>query len=321
MTTAIRIHAPGGPEALQVDDVPTPTPGPGQLLVETAAIGVNYIDTYHRSGQYPVQLPATLGVEAAGLVTSVGDGVTSFSVGDRVAWAMQPGSYATDLVVNTSGVIRVPTDVDLRLAAAVPLQGMTAHYLAHSIVPLAEGDTAVVHAGAGGVGLLLTQVLRNLGIRVFSTVSSDDKAELSRAAGAEQVFGYDDFVARVRAATDGVGATIVFDGVGASTFEAGLDALRVRGTMVLFGASSGPVQSIDPQILNSKGSLLLGRPSLAHFISDPDELAWRADEIFTAISSGSLDVRIGAEYALTDAADAHRALEGRQTTGKVLLIP
>jgi NADPH2:quinone reductase len=321
MPTAIRIHAPGGPEALQVDEVPTPTPSSGQLLVETSAIGVNYIDTYHRSGLYPVELPATLGVEAAGVVTAVGTDVTSFAVGDRVAWAMQPGSYASEVVVNAGGVIRVPAEVDLRLAAAVPLQGMTAHYLARSIVPLGEGDTAVVHAGAGGVGLLLTQVLCDLGIRVFTTVSTPEKAELSRAAGAEDVFGYDDFVAGVRTATDGAGATIVFDGVGASTFEASLDALRVRGTMVLFGASSGPVPSIDPQILNAKGSLLLGRPSLAHFISDPDELAWRAEEIFGAINRGSLDVRIGAEFALTDAADAHRALEGRQTTGKVLLIP
>jgi NADPH2:quinone reductase len=321
MTTAIRLHAPGGPDALEVDDVPTPTAGPGQLLVETAAIGVNFIDTYHRSGLYPLQLPATLGMEAAGLVVAVAEDVTSFAVGDRVAWAMQPGSYATHVVVNADAVIRVPPEVDLKLAAAIPLQGLTAHYLARSIVPLGAGDTALVHAGAGGVGLLLTQVLRDMGIRVFTTVSSPDKAELSRAAGAEQVFGYDDFAADVRAATDGAGVRIVFDGVGASTFDASLDALGVRGTMVLFGASSGPVASIDPQILNAKGSLLLGRPSLAHFIADPAELAWRAEEIFTAVANGSLDVRIGAEFALADAADAHRALEGRTTTGKVLLIP
>ena len=321
MTTAIRLHAPGGPESLQIDEGPTPTTGPGQLLVKTAAIGVNFIDTYHRRGLYPLELPATLGVEAAGVVTAVGEGVTSFSVGDRVAWAMQPGSYATEVAVNASGAIRVPSDVDLKVAAAVSLQGMTAHFLARSIVPLDEGDTAVVHAGAGGVGLLLTQVLRDLGIRVFATVGTPDKAELSRAAGADQVFGYADFVAGVRAATGGTGARIVFDGVGASTFDASLDALGVRGTMVLFGAASGPVPAIDPQILNAKGSLLLGRPSLAHFIADPAELAWRAEDIFTAVASGRLDVRIGAEFALTDAADAHRALEGRQTTGKVLLIP
>jgi NADPH2:quinone reductase len=321
MPTAIRIHTPGGPEALQIDEIPTPNPGPGQLLVETAAIGVNFIDTYHRSGLYPLELPSTLGVEASGVVAAVGEAVTSFSVGDRVAWAMQPGSYATEVAVNVNGLIRVPPDVDLRLAAAVPLQGMTAHYLARSIVPLGEGDTAVVHAGAGGVGLLLTQLLRDLGVRVFTTVSNAEKAELSRAAGAEDVFGYDDFVTGVRAATDGAGARIVFDGVGASTFDDSLDALGVRGTMVLYGASSGPVPPVDPQVLNAKGSLLLGRPSLAHFIADPAELAWRAGEIFTAIASGSLDVRIGAEFALKDADEAHRALQGRQTTGKVLLIP
>lgn len=321
MPLAIRIHAPGGPEALTVDDIPTPVPGPGQLLVETAAVGVNYIDTYHRSGLYPLDLPATLGVEGAGVVVAVGDGVTTFATGDRVAWAMQSGSYATHVAVTAGGVIPVPADIDLRLAAAVPLQGLTAHYLAHSIVPLAPGDSAVVHAGAGGVGLLLTQVLRDLGIRVFTTVGSPDKTELSRAAGAEQVFGYDDFVAGVRDATDGAGARIVFDGVGASTFEDSLDALAVRGAMVLFGASSGPVPAIDPQILNSKGSLLLSRPSLAHFIADPAELAWRAEDVFAAIARGSLDVRIGAEFALADAVEAHRALEGRRTTGKVLLIP
>jgi NADPH2:quinone reductase len=321
MTTAIRIHAPGGPEALQIDEIPAPTPGPGQLLVDTAAIGVNYVDTYQRAGQYPVELPATLGVEAAGVVAAVGDGVTSFSPGDRVAWAMQPGSYATQVAVNAESVVRVPDNVDLKIAAAVLLQGMTAHFLARSIVPISEGATAVVHAGAGGVGLLLTQILRDLGIRVFTTVSNPEKAELSRAAGAEQVFGYADFTAGVRAATDGAGARIVFDGVGASTFDDSLDALGVRGTMVLFGASSGPVPPVDPQILNAKGSLLLGRPSIVHFIADPAELAWRADEIFTAVARGSLDVRIGAELALTAAAEAHRALEGRHTTGKVLLIP
>ncbi len=321
MTTAIRIHAPGGPEALHVDEVPTPTAGPGQLVVETAAIGVNFIDTYHRSGLYPLEMPVTLGVEASGVVSAVGDGVTSVAVGERVAWAMQSGSYATEVAVEATSVIRVPDEVDLKLAAAVALQGLTAHYLAHSIVPLTAGDAAVVHAGAGGVGLLLTQVLRDLGIRVFTTVGRPDKVELSLAAGAEQVFGYDDFVTGVRAATHGAGARIVFDGVGASTFDASLDSLGVRGTMVLFGASSGPVPPVDPQVLNTKGSLLLGRPSLGHFIADPDELAWRAAEVFGAIAKGALDVRVGAEFALTDAADAHRALEGRETTGKVLLIP
>jgi NADPH2:quinone reductase len=321
MTTAIRIHTPGGPEALQVDDVPVPAVGPGQLLVETAAIGVNYIDTYHRSGAYPLQLPATLGLEAAGVVVAVGKQVDGFAVGDQVAWAGQPSSYATHVAVSAAGVVRVPVGSDLRVAAAVPLQGMTAHFLAKSIVPLGEGDTAVVHAGAGGVGLLLTQVLRDQGVRVFTTVGSTDKVDLSRAAGAEHVFAYDDFVAGVRDVTEGRGARIVFDGIGASTFDASLDALAVRGMMVLFGAASGPVPLFDPQVLNTKGSLSLSRPSLSHFIADPAELAWRAEDIFGAMADGSLDVRIGAEFALTDAADAHRALEGRQTTGKVLLIP
>lgn len=321
MTTAIRIHAPGGPETLQIDKVPTPMAGPEQLLVETVAIGVNYIDTYHRSGLYPLDLPATLGVEAAGVVTAIGDDVTGFAVGDSVAWAMQPGSYATEVVVGARATVKVPADFDLKVAAAIQLQGMTAHYLAHSIVPLSAGDAALVHAGAGGVGLLLTQILRDMGVRVFTTVGTPEKDELSRAAGAEHVFGYGDFVQRVSDATDGEGVRIVFDGVGASTFEASLDALAVRGTMVLFGASSGPVPPIDPQILNAKGSLLLGRPSLGHFIGDPAELVWRADEIFSAVTEGTLDVRIGAEFSLLDAAEAHRALEGRRTTGKVLLIP
>jgi NADPH2:quinone reductase len=335
MTTAIRIHAPGSPEALQVDEIPPPIAGPAQLVVETAAIGVNFIDVYHRTGLYPLEMPVTLGVEASGVVTAVGDGVTSVNVGDRVAWAMQHGSYATEVAVNATSVIRVPDEVDLKLAAAVALQGLTAHYLAHSITTLRPGDTAVVHAGAGGVGLLLTQVLRDLGIQVFTTVGSADKVELSLAAGAEQVFSYDNFVAGVRAATGGAGARIVFDGVGASTFDASLDSLGVRGTMVLFGASSGPVPPVDPQVLNTKGSLLLGRPSLGHFIADPEELVWRAEEVFGAMANHpplreasvaaggapTLDVRIGAEFALTDAADAHRALEGRETTGKVLLIP
>ena len=321
MTTAIRIHAPGGPEALQIEELPTPTAGPGQVVVETSAVGVNFIDVYHRIGRNPVEFPATLGVEAAGVVSEVGEGVASISVGDRVVWAMQPGSYATEVTVEAGALVRVPEAVDLKLAAAVALQGLTAHYLARSIVPLGAGDTAVVHAGAGGVGLLLTQVLRDMDIRVFTTVGSSDKVELSLAAGAEQVFGYDDFVTGVRAATNGAGARVVFDGVGASTFDASLDALGVRGTMLVFGASSGAVPPVDPQVLNAKGSLLLGRPSLGHFIADPEELAWRADEVFGAIAKGTLDVCIGAEFALTDAADAHRAIEGRQTTGKLLLIP
>lgn len=321
MSVAVRIHAVGGPDVLQVDEMSMPSADEGQVVVETAAIGVNFIDVYHRTGAYPLDLPATLGVEAGGTVVEVGSGVTSVTVGDRVAWPWSMGSYATHVVVDAVKVVRVPESVDLRVATALGVQGMTAHFLARSVVPLADGDTALVHAGAGGVGLLLTQVLRSQGIRVFTTVGNPGKADLSRAAGAERVFGYDDFVKGTRAATDGSGVRVVFDGVGASTFDASLDALGVRGAMILFGAASGKVPPIDPQILNTKGSLLLARPSLAHYVSEPDELAWRADELFAAVADGSLDVRIGAEYALTDAASAHRALEGRTTTGKVLLLP
>jgi NADPH2:quinone reductase len=321
MATAIRIHATGGPESLRVDDVPDPRPSAGQLVVETTAVGVNFIDTYHRSGMYPLPLPATLGVEAAGVVIDVADDVTGFAMGDRVAWPWQFGSYATRVAVDADRVVSVPADVDLRIAVAASVQGITAHFLARSIVPLGAGDSALVHAGAGGVGLLLTQLLAAQGVRVFTTVGSAEKEALSRAAGATEVFGYPDFVDQVHRATGGAGVQVVFDGVGRATFDRGLDALAVRGAMVLFGAASGKVDPVDPQVLNTKGSLMLTRPSLAHFATEPAELAWRASEVFGAIADGTLDVRIGAEFALSDAASAHRALEGRSTTGKVLLIP
>jgi len=321
MATNVRIHTTGGPEVLSVDEVPQPHPAPGQVVVETAAVGVNFIDTYHRTGAYPLALPATLGVEAAGTVAAVAADVTALAVGDLVAWPWQFGSYTTHAAVDADKVVVVPDGVDLRVAAAASVQGITAHFLARSIVPLGAGDTALVHAGAGGVGLLLTQMLATQGVRVFTTVGSPDKVALSRAAGASDVFDYADFVDGARAATDGLGVRAVFDGVGAATFERGLDALGVRGTMVLFGAASGKVDPLDPQVLNTKGSLTLTRPSLAHFATDPSELRWRASEVFAAIADGTLDVRIGAEFTLSDAASAHRALEGRSTTGKVLLIP
>jgi NADPH2:quinone reductase len=321
MATAIRIHSTGGPESLHVDDVPDPRPSAGQVVVETTAVGVNFIDTYHRSGMYPLPLPATLGVEAAGVVIEVAAGVTSLAVGDRVAWPWQFGSYATRVAVDADRVVPVPADVDLRIAVAASVQGITAHFLARSIVPLGAGDSALVHAGAGGVGLLLTQLLTAQGVRVFTTVGSADKEALSRAAGAAEVFDYPHFVDQVHRATHGAGVQAVFDGVGRATFDRGLDALAVRGAMVLFGAASGKVEPVDPQVLNTKGSLMLTRPSLAHFATEPTELAWRASEVFGAIADGTLNVRIGAEFALTDAASAHRALEGRGTTGKVLLIP
>lgn len=321
MATAVRIHATGGPEALRVDEVPDPRPSAGQVVVETAAVGVNFIDTYHRSGLYPLELPATLGVEAAGSVIDIAEDVTTLAVGDQVAWPWQFGSYATRVAVDADKVVPVPRGVDLRIAVAASVQGITAHFLARSIVPLGPDSSALVHAGAGGVGLLLTQLLATQGVRVFTTVGNADKEALSRAAGATDVFGYADFVDEVHGATDGVGVHAVFDGVGRSTFDRGLDALAVRGAMVLFGSASGKVDPIDPQVLNAKGSLMLTRPSLAHFATEPDELAWRASEVFGAIADGTLDVRIGAEFALTDAADAHRAIEARGTTGKVLLIP
>jgi NADPH2:quinone reductase len=321
MSTAVRIHETGGPEALSVDEVPTPTIAAGQVLVETVAIGVNFIDIYHRNGSYPLPMPATLGVEASGVVVDVAVDVTTPGVGDRVAWPWQLGSYATHVAVDATKVVKVPADVDLKLAAAVNVQGITAHFLARSIIPLGVGDSALVHAGAGGVGLLLTQLLTAAGVRVLTTVGSPEKEALSRAAGATDVFGYTDFTERARAATDGLGVRAVFDGVGQSTFEGGLDALAVRGAMVLFGAASGKVAPIDPQVLNAKGSLMLTRPSLAHFATDPAELAWRASEVYAAIADGTLDVRISDEFALTEAASAHCALESRGTTGKVLLIP
>jgi NADPH2:quinone reductase len=321
MSTAVRIHAVGGPDALSVDEIPTPTPSAGEVVVETAAVGVNYIDIYHRTGAYPLPLPATLGVEAAGVVVDVAPDVTSLTVGDRVAWPWQFGSYATHVAVDATKVVAVPESVDFAVAAAAMVQGLTAHFLARSIVPLGSGDTVLVHAGAGGVGLLLTQLLVAQDVRVLTTVGSLGKEELSRAAGATDVFGYGDFADRARSATGGHGVRAVFDGVGQSTFDGGLDALGIRGAMVLFGSASGKVPPIDPQVLNAKGSLLLTRPSLVHFAGEPDELAWRASEVFSAIADGALDVRIDREIALADAAEAHRALEGRQTTGKVVLIP
>lgn len=321
MPIAVRIHRTGGPEALSVDEIPRPTPAAGQAVIETAAIGVNFIDIYHRTGAYPLPMPATLGVEASGVVVEVAADVTTLAPGDHVAWPWQFGSYATHVVVDASKVVKVPDDVDLKLAAAVNVQGITAHFLARSIVPLEAGDAAVVHAGAGGVGLLLTQLLASAGVHVFTTVGSPAKESLSRAAGATEVFGYTDFVERAREATAGQGVRAVFDGVGQSTFERGLDALAIRGTMVLFGSASGKVAPIDPQVLNAKGSLMLTRPSLAHFATDPAELAWRASEVYAAVADGTLDVRISDEFALSDAASAHRALEGRQSAGKVVLIP
>ncbi len=321
MTRAIVIRAHGGPEQLRLEEIAVPDPGPDELLVEVLAAGVNFIDTYQRSGAYSTPLPFTLGKEGAGRVMATGPDVDGVAVGDVVAWGHGAGSYAEHAIVPVSQAVVVPDGVDPSTAAAIMLQGMTAHYLVHSIVPLAKGDTVLLHAGAGGVGLLLTQLLAREGVRVLTTAGSPEKKELSRGAGAAEVLDYTGFGEAARDLTGGRGVRAVFDGVGASTFDEGLDALQRRGTFVLFGAASGPVPPVDPRDLNTKGSLVLTRPSLADFIADRDELEWRAADVLGAVASGDLDVRIGGTYALADAATAHVDLEGRRTTGKLLLLP
>jgi NADPH2:quinone reductase len=318
---AMRIHAPGGADALVEERVAVPDPAAGEALVRVDYAGVNFIDIYKRTGLYKVPLPATLGEEGAGTVDAVGDGVTGVRVGDRVAWASVLGAYAERAIVRADRLVPIPSSVESRLAAAVMLQGMTAHYLAVSTCPLEKGDRCLVHAGAGGVGLLLTQIAKRRGAFVIATVGSDEKAKLAKDAGADEVVIYtrQDFVAELKRITESRGVRVVYDSVGETTFLPGLDTLMPRGMMVLFGASSGPVAPIDPQILNQKGSLFLTRPTLAHYVATRDDLLWRAGELFDWIGRGELSVRIGAEFSLSAVADAHRALEGRQTTGKVLL--
>ncbi|KAA0926470.1 MULTISPECIES: quinone oxidoreductase family protein [Rhodococcus] len=319
---AIRIDNTGGPEVMNVVDVPIPTPGPAQLLVRTDAIGINYIDTYFRRGLYPRALPYVPGDEGSGVIDQVGSDVTDFAPGARVAWAAAPGSYAEYVLVDASSAIAVPDDVPADQAASALLQGMTAHYLIESTYPAQRGDTVLVHAGAGGVGLLLTQMAVAKGVNVITTVSTDDKAERSTQAGAAHVLRYeDDIAARVREITDGEGVHAVYDGVGADTFEASLASLRVRGTLALFGAASGPVPPMDPQRLNGAGSLFLTRPTLAHHIRNRAELEWRAGDVFAAMANGALTVEIGAQYALEDAAQAHIDLESRKTMGSIVLVP
>jgi NADPH2:quinone reductase len=320
---AIRVHQTGGPEALQLDELPTPTAGDGMALIEIAAIGVNFIDVYFRTGLYKAPLPLTLGMEGAGTVRAVGAGVTEVAVGDRVAWVGVPGAYAEMAVVPASRLVKLPGALSFEDGAAAMLQGMTAHYLAVSTYPLKPGDACLVHAAAGGVGLLLCQVAKRRGATVIGTVSTEAKAELARAAGADHVILYtkEDFVVGVRNATGGAGVHVVYDGVGVTTFEKGLDCLRPRGLMALFGQSSGPVPPFDLGGLSGKGSLYVTRPTLFHYIMDRDELMQRAGDVLGWIAAGELKLRIGGEYPLARAADAHRALEGRQTTGKVLLVP
>jgi NADPH2:quinone reductase len=321
---AIRIHEFGGPEALSYEDVETSEPGPGQARVKLAASGVNFIDVYQRTGLYPGDLPRPLGLEGAGEVDAVGEGVDDISPGDYVAFASTPGSYAEYVVAPAENLVPFnPTLVEARVAAAAMLQGMTAHYLTHSTFPLEEGQTALVHAAAGGVGLLLVQLAKMRGANVIGTTGTEEKAQLAKEAGADEVILYteQDFVEETERITDGEGVHVVYDSVGQATFDGGLDVLRPRGYMVLFGASSGPVEPLDPQVLNQKGGLFLTRPSLAQYTLTREELLWRAESILSWIGQNNLDVRIGGTYELSDVAQAHQDLEGRKTTGKLLLIP
>jgi NADPH2:quinone reductase len=323
---AIEVAEIGGPEVLSYVEKPQPSPGPGEVLIKSEAIGVNFIDTYFRSGSYPRDLPFVPGTEVAGTVAALGDGVTTLKVDDRVATAASSGAYAEFATAPAFLVGRVPSAVGLDVAASALLKGMTAHYLLKSVYPVKAGDAVLVHAGAGGVGLILTQWATSLGVRVITTVSSPAKAELSRQAGATDVLDYpgddsQEFGRRIRELTDGAGVAAVYDGVGASTFDASLASLAVRGTLALFGASSGPVPPIDPQRLNAAGSVFLTRPSLAHFTRTEDEFAWRSGELFEAIAAGSLSVTVSRSYPLADAAQAHRDLQGRQTVGSIVLVP
>ena len=320
---AIRVNQPGGPDALSYESVDDPTPTAGQALVRLEAMGVNFIDIYQRSGQYPLDPPFTLGMEGAGVVVAVGPDVSDLAVGDRVAHAMQLGAYAELQAVPAAQLVKLPEGIDTRQAAAAMLQGMTAHYLAHSTFPLASGHTALVHAGAGGVGRLLSQMAKRAGARVIATAGTPAKAEIAAAAGADEVINYtdSDFLEEVRRLTDGAGVEVVYDGVGAATYERSFDSLKPRGLLALYGASSGPVPPLNAQILNAKGSLYLTRPSLGHYTLTRDELEWRAGDVLSWIEAGELVLKIDREVPLAQAADAHRALQGRETSGKVLLIP
>ncbi|GAA3308967.1 quinone oxidoreductase family protein [Nonomuraea dietziae] len=317
---AIVINAQGGPEVLEYAEHPDPAPGPGEVLIDVAASGVNFIDVYHRTGTYPLSLPSPIGSEGAGTVAAVGEGVSGVSVGDSVAWVNVLGSYAEKVVVPADRVVPVPAGVSSEQAAASLLQGMTAHFLTHSVHEVKQGEVMLVHAGAGGMGQMLIQLGKLKGARVLTTVSSDAKEKLAREAGADEVFRYDDFPASVRKVVPG-GVDVVYDGVGAATFDGGLASLRARGLMVLYGAASGPVPPLDPQVLNRSGSLYLTRPSLVHFVAERDELLWRAADLFGWLASGELKITISERYPLADAARAHEDLQGRRTTGKLLLVP
>ncbi|MCX0276510.1 quinone oxidoreductase [Brevibacterium sp. CS2] len=321
---AVHATRKGGPEVLEYVEVPDPSAGPGELFVAVEAAGINFIDTYRRSGMYPMDFPHIVGVEGAGVVEAVGEGVTGFTPGDRVAWHDAHGSYAEKVAVRADMVMRVPHGVSAEAAAAIPLQGLTAQYLATGSHRIEPGQTALVHAAAGGVGLLLTQIIKQLGGRVIGTVGTEEKAKLARGAGADEVFLYGegvDIAAKVRELTDGAGVDVAYDGVGKDTFDASLASLTVRGSMVLFGAASGAVPPFDIQRLNSSGGIFLSRPSLQWFVTNPEELAERSAMLFDGLENGWLDFRVGSTFPLAEAAEAHRALEGRRTTGKVVLLP
>jgi NADPH2:quinone reductase len=321
---AVRVHAPGGRESLRHEDVPDPVPGSGQAVVRVEAAGVNFIDVYHRTGLYKVPLPVVLGREGAGTVLQVASDVRDVSPGDRVAWVGSPGGYTEKAAVAADQLVKIPEGVTTKQAAAALLQGMTAHYLAISTYPLKAGDTCLVHAGAGGVGLLLTQIAKMRGARVLTTVSTAEKAELSREAGADVVIDYttQDFEGEARRETGGRGVQVVYDSVGKTTFEKSLASLAPRGLLALFGQSSGPVGPFDAQVLAQRGSLFLTRPSLFNgYVADRAELLGRAGDVLGWVRDGRLRLHIGLELPLAEAAEAHRALEGRQTTGKVLLVP
>lgn len=318
---AILVRECGGPEKLLVEDVSVPQPGPGQALVRLSVSGVNFIDIYFRMGLYKAETPMALGMEGCGVVEAVGEGVSEVAPGDRVAYAMQRGSYAEYAVVPSWQLVKVPTGVNDELAAAAMLQGMTAHYLTHSTFPLQAGQTCLVHAAAGGAGQCIVQMAKRRGARVLATVGSPDKAELARQAGADEIILYSeqDFAAETRRLTDGKGVDVVYDSVGAATFMKSLDSLRPRGMMVTFGNASGPVPAIEPLLLNSKGSLFLTRPTLAHHCANRDELLWRANDVLGWIAAGELKLSIHKVYGLSEARQAQEDLAGRKTTGKLLL--
>lgn len=319
----VRIHAHGDASVLSYEDVPMPEPGPHEARVRIGAAGLNFIDIYQRRGWYKLQLPAVLGQEAAGVVDAVGSDVSEFKPGDRVAYAMVMGAYAEYAIVPVNRLVPVPSAMSIEQAAAVMLQGMTAHYLAMSTFPLQKGHVALVHAASGGVGLLLTQIAKMCGARVIATVGSATKAELARAAGADDIilYGQQDFEAEVKRLTDGAGVDVNYDSVGKDTFLKGLNVLRPRGYMVLYGQSSGPVDPIDPQLLSQKGSLFLTRPTLTHYTSTRAELLGRASDLFHWMTSGQLNVRVDRTFRLSEASEAHRYMESRLTKGKVLLVP